>query len=40
MKTLKFLIITAAISVTLSGCVSSSSNMNSSIPASNCSVGH
>ena len=40
MKTLKFLIVGTAISVALSGCVSSSGNINSSIPASSCSVGH
>ncbi len=40
MKAVKFLIVGAAISVALSGCVSSNSNMNSSIPASSCSIGH
>jgi len=40
MKTLKFLIVGATISIALSGCVSSNSNINQSTPASSCSVGH
>ena len=40
MKALKFLIVGVAISIALSGCVSTNSNMSTPAPASSCSTGH